>query len=246
MLIVIPIYSKDVALAEKLSELIATQGGVQDHTCLVVCGLDAKGQLDKVIEHLRTAFADVKVFQLDNEDAGEWPVPHNHMFARTVEHLRNTGNREKWYLFGVDSTPLRPTWLDEMELEYNSNQKPFMGVALKSPPGGINGDGGEFIAGSAIYPPDFHRRSLLWQYLTTTDPWDVYLRWEVRPGAHVTEKIVFNWKSENYRYSPDGRIICDGVGKDSITDPITKETAVVHGCKDGSLIDLLYKPKPIK
>lgn len=244
MLIVIPVYGKEVSLATKLAAHIEKMGGVKNHSALLVTAPSSNMKLDEVKGHLKNAFAELSVFDIDREAPGEWPEPCNFTFSKVVEHLRVTGNKLPWFFFEVDNTPMVPTWADELEAEYRQARLPYMGVSrpakiVDALTGNVLTIDGEFVVGSMIYPPDFHGRSILWKYLTPKEPWDVYIRWEVRPKAHVTEHIVFNRKSENYTRTSDGRIACDPVSDDSITDPVPSTTLVVHGCKDGSLIDLL-------
>jgi hypothetical protein len=67
----------------------------------------------------------------------------------------------------------------------------------------------------------------------------VYIRHEVRPNTAVSKTIQSNWRTKNYEITASGRITCSPIDELSIDDPIEECVAVVHGCKDGSLIDEL-------
>jgi len=105
---------------------------------------------------------------------------------------------------------------------------------------------GEHVIGTCVYPADFHNRSLLWSYVRTDDgpnvePFDVYLRHEMRPNTAVSKLIHNNWRTKNYEIGPKGEIYCDPIDDLSVYGPVPANAAVVHGCKDGSLIEALQK-----
>jgi hypothetical protein len=105
---------------------------------------------------------------------------------------------------------------------------------------------GEHVIGTCVYPADFHNRSLLWSYVRIDDgpnvePFDVYLRHEMRPNTAVSQLIHNNWRTKNYEIDEDGRIYCDPIDDKSVYGPVPTNAAVVHGCKDGSLIEALQK-----
>lgn len=243
MLIVIPVCERELPLAQKLASYIASLGGVQRHQVLVAvapsCPAD---RVEAIRATLAPAFASAGILPLEAVLEAGWPRSANSMFSRVVSQIGIPA--QPWFFFEVDNTPLAPTWADQIEEEYNLAQKPYLGVVqpakLRDPQTGevVKVDG-EFVVGSAVYPRDFCRRSTVWRFLDTDEPFDVRLRWEIRPHAHPTKLIAFNWRSVNYTRADDGRIICDPLDSRSITDPIPETAVLLHGCKDGSLIDLL-------
>jgi len=246
MLIVFPICEKEVPLAEKLCSHVARLGGVGSRAALVVGTKSTQGKLDKVVETLATCFGSVSTHILESEDESGWPRSANHLFTATAAYLDSIKNQHPWYYFEADNTPLVAGWADQVEEEYRLSQKPFMGAVQPAKirdakTGEELGTDGEFIIGSAVYPADFTRRSIIWRYLSDV-PWDVHMRWEIRPNACASNRIFSNWRSVGYSRSADGRIVCDPLDDRSVTDPIPETAVVVHGCKDGSLIDLLSEP----
>lgn len=254
MLCVFPVSKGDKSLATRVAGLIAHFGGVERHKLLVVGTRSTVKEASDLKEKLSGVFGSTELFVPDTECEIGWPNSANHLFHQAVTHLFRAGNKLPWYWFEADCTPLRSTWLDEIESEYNAAGKPFMGAV--QPTRLIHPDTGEFVRndgehviGSCVYPADFAKRSTLWRYIRwdseppVPTPWDVYLRHEIRQQAHVSIRIKSNWRTKNYQIAGTGRITCDPIDELSVDDAIPPETAVVHGCKDGSLVDALLSPK---
>jgi hypothetical protein len=254
MLCVFPVSKSDKALAFKVAGLIASFGGVERHRLLVVGTRSTVKEASEIREKLTGVFGATELFVPETECEIGWPNSANHLFHQTVTHLWRSGNKLPWYWFEADCTPLRPSWLDEIEVEYNTAGKPYLGAVQKTRL--VHPDTGEFVKhdgehviGSCVYPADFGKRSTLWRYIRWDSespvpaPWDVYLRHEIRLQAHVSEKIKSNWRTKNYQVAGTGRITCDPIDETSVDEVLSTDVAVIHGCKDGSLIDALLSPK---
>jgi hypothetical protein len=250
MLCVLPVTKSDKALALKLAGLISLFGGVERHKILVVGTSSTASEATKVKELLTGVFGESALYIPETECEIGWPQSCNHLFSNVVTHLERERNKLPWYFLEADCTPLRKSWLDDIETEYNQARKPFLGAVQKTRM--VNPDTGDFVKhdgehviGSCVYPADFARRSTLWRYIRWDDelpkasPWDVYIRHEVRPNTAVSKTIQSNWRTKNYEITASGRITCSPIDELSIDDPIEECVAVVHGCKDGSLIDEL-------
>jgi hypothetical protein len=254
MLCVFPVSKSDKVLAEKVAGLLAFFGGVERHSLLVVGTRHTAKESADIKQKLSGVFGSVDMFIPETECEIGWPQSPNHLFHQTVTYLFRVGNKLPWYWFEADCTPLRATWLDEIETEYNIAGKPYLGAA--QPTRLINSENGKFVkhdgyhvVGSCVYPADFAKRSTLWRYirwdseLPVPPPWDVYLRHEIHPQAHISEKIRSNWRTKNYQVAGTGRITCDPIDDTSIDEVLSTQAAVIHGCKDGSLIDSILSPK---
>lgn len=78
-------------------------------------------------------------------------------------------------------------------------------------------------------------------------PWDLFLRHPMRRmGMAHTDVIADHWNTENYRIE-NGVLLCDPKLTDANNKPtavqragaINPNAVVIHGCKDGSLFDLI-------
>jgi hypothetical protein len=243
MLLILPISAADSGLAENLIEWILELGGLGRHQALVVGARQARAAAESAARRL-----DAPVFIPDTECEIGWPASSNHLWFQTVLRLKNTRSRKPFYWFEADNTPLRRGWLDDVETEYNTAAKPFLGAVqatrlVDRATGEFVRTDGEHVIGTCVYPGDFPNRSILWRYVRWDDknvePWDVYLRHEMRPQTQVSELIHNHWRTKNYEILRGGRIVCDPVDDRSVCGSVPRTAAVIHGCKDGSLIQAL-------
>ncbi len=251
MLLVLPVSKADLKLATQLAGHLESLGNLGKHRLLMVGAYNTFADAAALEEQLAPLFAETNLFVPDSECEIGWPQSANHLWARTVRHLQHSGNKEPWYWFEADNTPIREDWLDAVEIEYNQAAKPFLGAVqptrmLDRKTGEFVKVDGEHVIGTCVYPADFPKRSLLWSYTRIDDgpdvePFDVYLRHEIRPQTAVSKLIHNNWRTKNYEIDSDGRIYCDPIDDLSVYGPVPTNAAVVHGCKDGSLIEALQK-----
>jgi hypothetical protein len=251
MLLVLPVSQADLNLATKLAGHLALLGNLERHRLLMVGAYNTFADAAALKEQLAPLFASAELYVPESECEIGWPQSANHLWARTVRHLQRTGNQEPWYWFEADNTPIREDWLDAVETEYNQAAKPFLGAVqptrmLDRNTGEFVKVDGEHVIGTCVYPADFSKRSLLWSYTRIdaapdVEPFDVYLRHEMRPNTAVSQLIHNNWRTKNYEIDSDGRIYCDPIDDLSVYGPVPTNAAVVHGCKDGSLIEALQK-----
>lgn len=251
MLLVFPVSKADLHLATLLAGHLEALGGLGRHKLLLVGTLQTKEEAAALRDRLAPLFAEAALFVPSSECELGWPQSANHLWSRTVSYLQHTGNQEAWYWFEADNTPIREDWLDAIEEEYNQSGKPYLGAVqvtrmLDRATGQFVKAEGEHVIGTGVYPRDFSTRSLLWSYVRTDDgpnvePFDVYLRHEIRPQTAVSKLIHNNWRTQNYEIGPKGEIYCDPIDDLSVYGPVPAAAAVVHGCKDGSLLEALQK-----
>ena len=250
MLLVFPVTKADAHLADLLAGHLLRLEGVSRHKLLVVGTVKTASDAAAFADALSPLFAQVSVFVPDTECEKGWPHSANHLWSRTVRYLQLAKNKDPWYWFEADNTPLRPSWLDEVETEYNQSGKPFLGAVqttrlVEAKTGEFVRADGEHVIGSCVYPGNYPDRSALWKYVRWDDgqgvePFDVYLRHEMRPHAAVSKLIVNHWRTQNYEIDKAGNIYCDPIDSKSVFGPVSVDkAAVIHGCKDGSLIEAL-------
>jgi hypothetical protein len=260
MKIVIPVSERDLELAEAQSQLIHDLGGVSTHSCLLVVVPKISHRDGKIAQNLQKAFGSFSRFIVPNvQELGGPPnkyQPHvwaaNQMFAKTVQHLQSTNNKDEWYWLEPDCVPLDERWADELGRDYLSaaaTNRPFMGRFIQKvvlSEGQLKAKPGEtYMVGSGIYPPNLSAYSQLWAHAKSV-PFDVLMQWETSKRSTPTEKILHNHATGNYKVDKEGNATCDALltPTRSLTKLTIPPTALVfHGCKDTSLIDWVRATK---
>jgi hypothetical protein len=249
MLVVLPVSHVDLDQAETLlNHCISHEDSSHEFSCLLVLSSTLREDEPRLGALAARAFRDVDVLLMEKEVGGGWPVAPNFMFKQTVSYLEREQNTTPWFWLEADNIPTRRSWLKEIYTEYNLSGKRFSGAFEKTrlanaQTGEFAGFDGEHLNGSAVYPGDFYRRSLLWKHLTTV-AWDIYMKWEMIPHAHRSELMVSRWRSCNYRRVPGGYAF-DQDYRHTPQDIVPETAAVVHGCKDDSLFRLLWEKAPV-
>lgn len=229
MLCVIPFFSGDRHLALQLAQHIERLGGVKHHTCLLV--VDKGTMKDGVVEPLQKAFASVEVIYAEPAGAqGTWgngttdATAANEMFLTAAIYVQER-LKVPFFWMEPDATPMRSTWLDEIEAEYKSGRKAFMGAYVNIPPHEPH------MSGVAVYPAIVAEHSMDMMRAANI-AWDYTGRHDTigKGKAHFTNLIQHEYR----------------VHGESPTFPtqeslkvIRPETAVFHRCKDGTLIERL-------
>lgn len=244
LLVVVPICQHDTDLAERLLQHCAhPDDAAHQYPALVVLSATLRDESDKWLSLAKKAFQSATLLVMEKEDNLGWPAAPNYMFRTTVNHLAVTGNKNAFFWLEPDNVPVTRDWLTRLYTEYNQAQKPYMGAKERTrmvdrKTGVFQKYDGYHINGSAIYPRDFHNRSLLWKF-AVTEAWDVYCRWEIAPAAHATDSMVSRWRSRNYS-KQGGKLVFERHEAHQDDLDIPDAALVIHGCKDFSLFDALW------
>lgn len=230
MICVIPFCSKDAALAHDLLLWCGQLGGTKSHPCLLVC--DAATSWNdawKAVDLAEKAFASVKVITNGTPVEG-WIPGSNSLFKAAAEWC--AGQSFMW--LEPDATPLRSTWLDELESAYAKCGKPFMGTIVNH----LNANfPNPYLEGNGVYPPD------CWQRFK--DIWNPDKSWTYAmvsvtiPNAVHTDLLEHVW-GQNGNPPTFSDMNIPGTSVFSLAK-IKPKSAVWHRNKDGSLIRLLRK-----
>jgi hypothetical protein len=247
MTVVLPISHVDAKIAGKLCAWIGEidRGSYPDHTVVVFVTKLAEQVFDDIAPDLREAFGIVEKVVQPSEDERGWPHSSNTLF-RDVAYYIGTHPKyveKPYYFFEADNTPTRSGWLHDLDAEYLKGGKPYMGYL--QPTLYKNNDTGELVedyphmVGTGVYPGDFCYRSNLIRFPYTT-PFDIHHYGEIVSDLHpINDLIQHNWGTLQYK-NVKGRIYCSARDYPEHFAKYIKSTAlVVHGCKDGSLIDVL-------
>lgn len=242
---------KDIGLLQKRAEFMTFIGVKPLHDLLLIGDSDVSGvQLAEAAKLHQPLFRNVTTRQIKNSQSNEgWPRNCNKAFRNTIWLVHGMfkpkfENRpyRGWFYFESDITPLIPDFLVKMEQEYNQFRKPLMGVV-----GSITADDGRPIRhmnGAAIYPFGMQHYG---EQLMLVDnlPWDVAglsgnkLR-DVHDMTHA--KYSMHFSTFEYRPVSAGRFKATKRphGKAAFeVDVDTNGHWIHHGCKDGTLIQIL-------
>lgn len=229
MLCVIPFHAGDRSQAIQLAQWMKDLGGVKHHPCLLV--VDKGTMKDGVVEPLEQAFKSVTVIYAEPAgQQGEWgkgttdATAANEMFLTAATYIQEV-IKTPWALVEPDATPMRATWLDELEAEYLRGGKPFMGAYVNVPPHEPHMSGnGVYPAVVALHSLDMMRAGKI--------AWDYQGRHDTVGGrkAHFTNLIQHDYRVHG---APATFPTIESL---SIIKP---ETALYHRCKDGTLIERL-------
>jgi hypothetical protein len=254
MLFVIPVSKVDVHLLKGLTDVMILLGGLQRHSVLFAPAPSVLQQASEEAIRLRAVCDRVQVEAVAREPHGDWPLACNIHFRDVVELLDLRGIQEPWFFMEADCTPRFAGYPDRLELEYRKRGLPFMGVLrntgdVAKKQDGSPLDSSRYMVGAGIYPPNFKEYSCLYKATGQHSgkaspplPFDVRIRHEVGPKCWNTDLIAHHRSTGNYRIE-GGKLICDDYnrqeGNASYAGEISDMAFVIHGCKDGSLAQLV-------
>lgn len=258
MIYVFPVSLSDAHLIDPLCDVIGHLGGMKGRQVVVVSDPQSAKEAAHLNERLSKLDAKTQLHTFPQNFTQGWPQACNYYFLYTVGYLTNKLRvGSPYYYFELDNTPVKDGWLERIGSEWGtavSQRKSFLGVVRDYVAPNAQGQlvsHGPIMNGSGVYPPNFGKVSPLLRSLSKTNlPWDVYMRWEIcgptkKPNVlDISKWVTFNWATENYRME-NGEIRCDirprpeGMFSSDKTYPITSDTVIVHGCKDGSLARLI-------
>ncbi len=252
MLLVLPVSKSDKDLAEnavKAFGLFPPGGG---HSLLVVGSPNVTSELNDLASSLSKYFNETITHIFDTDCYLGWPTACNTYFLNTCYYM--VGHNVPWLWYELDATPIKKNWLTAIEQEYNQNPVGFMGCIERAYVG-FNGvlleedDAGKQMAACGVYPGDITGTVVPLRGVADTDRvWYQHIRWYVSPYARHTNLIANNYKTENYQIE-GGEIACDSCNNTAwgnhYNNPIREEAVICHGCKDGTLMEVLTAPKAL-
>ena len=224
MLIALATYPGDFDRAMELADwLVEVPCEYANHAALIIASLemDQSSTLQLAEKFKVAGFKHVVTIRAREEEPGGWPMAPNAMWRLAAGYVKDHA-RCPWLWLEPDCVPIRPGWLDQINAQYLSAKKAFMGTAYPIPFRHLNG--------TAVYPYHIHRfNPLMFNAEFFGRPFDT-----VRPDltlrdAHITNLI--------HRSLEDPTLNIPHTFPDlSSLNKIPVECVLFHGCKDGSLI----------
>lgn len=259
MTVVIPFCAKDLSLTADLLDWIDDLGGCRKYPCVLVadCKLDA-AEVAPVRKSAKLVFKSVTVvstpynIKLSKTGDTPWPVGPNWMFYCAAMYLGMTG-AEPWLWLEPDCVPLCPGWLEKIETEYLLKQKPFLGPVIETQNKSFKP---QYLNGTSVYPGNALRyfHGPLVDFLKGAgNAFDVAGSGQTVPNAHFTALIQHGYTDSrginHWGTHPNVPLVFkehrEPHDDENVVTPqvIQPEAVLFHPCKNGSLIDLLRKPK---
>jgi hypothetical protein len=259
---VYPVTLRNSPLYPQIAELLKRIGPNADHDLLVVSCPAAIEAAQTFAEEVKNLFRHVETQTVANvvENSTQ---SRNAMFRDAVYLLEQSSNRSPW-IWMEDAYPTACHWLDEVQEEWNAKpldrcylgcvEKTFLVAsaeevaAMKAKNPGL-GEGPFFKPYNhhmrfGVYPPDFHLRCKTLNSLSqSTMPFEAHIQGQVAPQCHPSRTLKTVWASVNFERKRHG---FEGEQSPKYEKAIRKNestyaavddgTAILHGCRDGSII----------
>lgn len=231
MTVVFPFCQKDACCLERLLRWIGQLGGVGHHAAVLIADGKVSYQEAFRLKHLANdIFGVTKLFA--TEPVEGWIRGSNTLFQKAATIFTHLP-----FLFvEPDAVPIRATWIDEIEAEFEKDSSKFLGAMVRH-----NTDGfpNPYLEGCAVYPAGTW--NILEHLFTLEKSWTLACASAVVPRARNSSLFQHFWGqpgasptfiAENVKNPPANALRLSYV---------SKETALFHRNKDGSLIRLLSK-----
>ena len=260
MLLVIPVSLSDAKNIPTLEKAFGVFSPGSGHKLLVLGSPNASSSVNEAAQSLSKHFAGnaaTYIFDLDC-DMG-WPTACNTYFQQAAWYIGSTHD-EPWLWYEIDTTPTRTNWLDEIdqavhtltaEAQREGRRIPrYFGVSEPTcleHQGALmpSSNAGRQMAAVGVYPANTENVLTLRAISATNIIWNTFIRWYVMEEFAELPLIQNNWRTANYRINNQGVIESDSVVNWAwdvhFNKEIGPEVALVHGCRDGSLLEALIK-----
>jgi hypothetical protein len=257
MNIATPVSNHDKHLLPTFVKVLQHFGGLEEATICFFTTPSAKAEAHEAAAALN---ATVHTFEVDF--AGGWPVASGAQFAATVFTIPNIGWNGPWLWMELDMLPVKRGWVQAIRNGYTLCGSPFMGNVV--PTAWV--EEGKLVVkeddlmmmGCGVYPANMDRdqrfRPLLSDLVKPADrnphtPFDFYLRHAMRQAGFANTTLIADmWQTHEYKRTGKG-ITCKPVPLDKPRRErgglVPPEAVLVHGCKDGTLAELLLRSHEI-
>lgn len=248
MLLVVPVSKTDLNLIEPFTSCFNLFGPYDDHSLLVVGREEDQYYIDYVFNKIKINFN--KGQQSTKTYKGipnGWPLGPNAYWKETIIYLEKINNQLPWLWMELDVFPLKKGWASLLREDYYEKNKPFYGCLEDTTTLTLDEETvflTKHFVGAGIYPPKVSDFSKNWKHVDRIPTaFDVICQFEFAPLTHHSELFQHNFRTDNYRKTEDGAIICDDrnnfKGGRKFNKPVSSKAVILHGCKDKTLYDLI-------
>ena len=199
-----------------------------------------------------SAIKEPYAIKLSKTGDSPWPVGANWGFYTCALYISMTTTSPFLWL-EPDTCPLKSGWLDEIEAEYLTCQKPFLGPVITTQNKSFVP---RYLNGTSVYPANalkYFHSSMVDFLKGAGNAFDIAASSNTVPNAHFTNLIQHGYTDDmginRWGTHPNPPLVFKSVKEagdpDHVVTPkvIRPETVLFHPCKNGSLIELLRKQR---
>jgi hypothetical protein len=256
MKIIIPVSTHDQHLIPNFYKAMEAFPISREHDLLIIGGRENEVTIKSLEEGVKHLFSSTETKLFEDTMLG-WPGSCNYYFQQTCHYLASIGNNKPFFWFELDTTPTQSGWLDIICKKYfedttnaaleGRKARVYFG-ALERNYEGRNGEllpqsiAGNRMSPVGIYSSDITRIPVLSSLSASNRHWSSIIQWYTTPNLQDTKMIQNNWRTEKYRLEGNN-IVCESIANLAwnvhFNNTIEPECLIVHGCKDGSLLEVL-------
>ena len=255
MLIVFPICCVDIDLFSNLvDQLIYFNKKIDTKALIIFKVINQKIDTNKisVIQNkLKNLFTSLTTIYCEEPKKLSWCLSVSNTFTNIIKYLKHVGNIDPFYIMEADNTILKPEWYELLRNEYFEDNHIFLGNIATINPYYQDRYGKITLVGGAIYPAN------VYEYIkdfadidfntNTVDeyfqgPFDLCISKDIISHSKQSRYMQNLWGSSKFQKISDTEYHC--VKSEQIKNiQVNSETAIFHGCKDGSLWRCFYEKK---
>lgn len=228
--VVFPVHNGDIQLALHHCLWLRKLGGRWRHRAVIAFDPTLNtGLLNQFKAHLEQCFESVELCQYPTPPIPFYPASANWMFQSVAHYM--AGQNSPWLLMEADAVVLRIDWLEQLQAEYDSAGRTWMGPHVK---------GMSHANGVMVYPRDAAHRMPQTMSCGAHEAFDMRAAADVMHDCHDCDHLLFHtWSILNGQWHPvGGGIVPTGVTID-LARRIPRSAVAMHRVKDRSLVDLL-------
>ena len=207
MIVAISYYDGDLELMRRWASHVEKLGPYPNHTILVSPAHQAT--TEGVVEHLQ-GFGKVVVRNCWHTERG-WPISCNAAFE-FIGRIAESEFKAPFLFMEPDAVPLCKEWIDQIEAEYKSCGKPFMGDFVNTQAYDHLKGVPNHMSGIAVYT-NFLSYNAPSIFRNEINAWDIVSAKDVVPRMHRTNLIHhdFDTKNDKWRkHNVDASCVKDG------------------------------------
>lgn len=229
--VVFNVHNGDIQLALHHALWLRKLGRKNDHPAIITFDSTLPpGLVSQLKQLLDPCFAIVDVFRYPTPAIATYPASANWAFQSAAFYAENFGH--PWLWFEADAVVLKADWLDQLQAEYETCGKTFMGPKVVHM---------GHLQGTSIYPFDAGKRLPRAMNCGAHEAFDMAAKEDMGTDMHDCSRIFHHvWSILNDAPCPVGGGTVPGdLTADQARRWLPKEAVITHRWKTRSLVDLL-------